>query len=147
MLLYVYRSEPTLCLSPASGSGVPGLGLLSGAGKRREQVCPVPEDGSRERSECPSRCFQSFIYGFIAYISPPLPLYHLSHSALGNGVSPPSPAFFDIHSLFIKYLHLHVFATFCCSCVEIMLSITIATNHVRATAFLNVPVLNHTELL
>ncbi|KAG8004047.1 Death ligand signal enhancer [Nibea albiflora] len=31
-----------------------------------EQVCPLPEDGSREWSECPSRCFWSLIYGFIA---------------------------------------------------------------------------------
>ena len=56
-LLCYCECEPTLCFPPSSGSGLPGLSLLSGAGQRREQVCPVPEDGGKEWSEYPSRCF------------------------------------------------------------------------------------------
>lgn len=39
------------------GSALSGFSLLSGSGEERAQVYPVSEDGSRERSECSSRCF------------------------------------------------------------------------------------------
>lgn len=54
---YWTKNKNNCSFHPSSGSGLPGFSLLTGAGERWKQVCPVPEDGSREWSECSSRCF------------------------------------------------------------------------------------------
>lgn len=54
----------------SSGSGLPGFRLLTGAGEGQAQVRPLPEDGSRERSEWSSRWFYGFISDCITQVSP-----------------------------------------------------------------------------
>lgn len=45
---------------------------------------------------------------FSALVSPLLPVYHPSRSAIRNRVSAPSPSFFNISNLFGKHHYLHV---------------------------------------